>query len=49
MQGTEADKDSERKGAERIYDYDVYNDLCDPKKPDSERPVLGGGELKYPR
>ena len=40
----------ERKDHERIYDYDVYNDLgdCD-KSMDLNRPILGGGEFLYPR
>ncbi|KAK2985670.1 hypothetical protein RJ640_026354 [Escallonia rubra] len=41
--------EGERKSSERIYDYDVYNDIGDPDSPDTVRPVLGGNEHPYPR
>lgn len=44
------DGTGERKTSDRIYDYDVYNDLGDPDKDDDlARPVLGGPEHPYPR
>ncbi|PKI61088.1 hypothetical protein CRG98_018533 [Punica granatum] len=40
----------ERKTYERIYDYDVYNDVGDPdSSSDKKRPVLGGKKFPYPR
>ncbi|KAK2968088.1 hypothetical protein RJ640_028921 [Escallonia rubra] len=44
------DGKGERKTRERIYDYDVYNDLGDPdSSSESARPVLGGKDYPYPR
>ncbi|KAH8484985.1 hypothetical protein H0E87_026668 [Populus deltoides] len=46
LQNLRGDGQEERKKGDRIYDYDVYNDLGDP---DLKRPVLGGEEHPYPR
>ncbi|XP_062083947.1 linoleate 13S-lipoxygenase 2-1, chloroplastic-like isoform X3 [Humulus lupulus] len=51
LENLRGDGKGERKPYERIYDYDVYNDLGEPdnKKTDLVRPVLGGKEYPYPR
>ncbi|KAJ9697886.1 hypothetical protein PVL29_007147 [Vitis rotundifolia] len=42
--------EGEHMTSNRIYDYDVYNDLGDPNKPKLARPVLGGSkQYPYPR
>ncbi|KAK3152395.1 hypothetical protein QOZ80_2BG0158310 [Eleusine coracana subsp. coracana] len=51
LEALRGDGDGERKCFERVYDYDVYNDLGDPdKNPAHQRPVLGGSQqYPYPR
>ncbi|KAL5822354.1 hypothetical protein ACOSQ4_020254 [Xanthoceras sorbifolium] len=44
------DSKGERKLSDRIYDFDVYNDLGNPDKGvDFSRPSLGGDKIPYPR
>lgn len=50
LEKIQGDGQGERKSSDRIYDYDVYNDLGDPDSSESlQRPVLGGKEHPYPR
>ncbi|KAL8138588.1 hypothetical protein V2J09_004589 [Rumex salicifolius] len=44
------DGKGERKLCDRVYDYDIYNDLGNPDKgADLARPILGGENAPYPR
>ncbi|XP_022842625.1 linoleate 13S-lipoxygenase 3-1, chloroplastic-like [Olea europaea var. sylvestris] len=44
------DGQGERKLSDRIYDFDIYNDLGNPDKGiDFVRPTLGGENIPYPR
>ena len=46
----ESEGDHEFKKFERVYDYDVYNDVGNPDEdPELARPVLGGLSHPYPR
>ncbi|KAK4746160.1 hypothetical protein SAY87_012472 [Trapa incisa] len=51
LQSLRGDGTGERKVCDRIYDYDCYNDLCEPGKGTTHvRPILGGSvEYPYPR
>uniref|UniRef100_A0A5B6ZC57 Lipoxygenase n=1 Tax=Davidia involucrata TaxID=16924 RepID=A0A5B6ZC57_DAVIN len=50
LKNLRGDGQGERKSADRIYDYDVYNDIGAPdSSADLARPVLGGKEHPYPR
>ncbi|KAL0806830.1 hypothetical protein Bca101_099322 [Brassica carinata] len=50
LQGKNRERNGELKKFERVYDYDVYNDVGDPDKdPKLSRPVLGGLSHPYPR
>lgn len=44
------DGKGERKLSDRVYDFDVYNDLGNPDKGiEFTRPRLGGEKIPYPR
>lgn len=51
LHNVRGDGTGERKEWERIYDYDVYNDLGNPDKGEKHvRPILGANDtFPYPR
>ncbi|XP_042514343.1 linoleate 13S-lipoxygenase 2-1, chloroplastic-like isoform X2 [Macadamia integrifolia] len=50
LENLRGDGKGERKVFERIYDYDMYNDLGNPdNSKELARPVLGGEKHPYPR
>ena len=50
MQGTPQEALATRDGADRIYGFDVYNDLGKPADgPAKIRPTLGTATLPFPR
>ncbi|CAN6937364.1 unnamed protein product [Brassica oleracea] len=50
LQGKNRERAGEFEKFERVYDYDVYNDLGNPDKdPELARPILGGLSHPYPR
>ena len=50
LQGKNRKHSGEFEKFERVYDYDVYNDVGDPDKdPELARPVIGGLSHPYPR
>ena len=49
MQSLRGNGTGERKEWDRVYDYDVYNDLGTPEKDNLAHPILGGSTLPYPR
>ncbi|KAJ0243064.1 PLAT/LH2 domain-containing protein [Hirschfeldia incana] len=50
LQGNNRERVGEFAKYERVYDYDVYNDVGDPEKDEKlARPVMGGLSHPYPR
>ncbi|GKF52508.1 linoleate 13S-lipoxygenase 3-1, chloroplastic-like protein, partial [Tanacetum coccineum] len=50
LQDIRGDGTGVRKLSDRIYDYDIYNDLGNPdRRNDFIRPLLGGQKIPYPR
>lgn len=50
VQGDGKEQGQQRKGADRIYEFDVYNDLGKPlTAPGKVRPTLGGPRMPFPR